>query len=81
MAGVLWDVDTEDWKNRDAATTTQRAVDGAHPGAIILMHDIRPSTVDAVPALVDTLRSRGFTLVTVPQLLADPVPGGVYTHR
>ncbi|WP_263730563.1 polysaccharide deacetylase family protein [Cellulomonas sp. SG140] len=81
MAGVLWDVDTEDWKNRDAGVTTERALAGAHPGAIILMHDIHPSTVDAVPGLVDALRARGFTLVTVPQLLATPVAGGVYAHR
>ncbi len=81
LVGVLWDVDTEDWKNRDAAVTTQRALDGAHAGAVILMHDIRPSTVDAVPGLVDALRARGFTLVTVPQLLADAVPGRLYAHR
>lgn len=81
MAGVLWDVDTEDWKNRDAGATTERALAGAHPGAIILMHDIYPSTVDAVPGLVDALRARGFTLVTVPQLLGTPAAGAVYTHR
>ncbi|CAL8978365.1 hypothetical protein CELL_02823 [Cellulomonas sp. T2.31MG-18] len=81
MAGVLWDVDTEDWKNRDAGVTTERALAGAHPGAIILMHDIRPSTVDAVPGLVDALRARGFTLVTVPQLLGAPAAGAVYDHR
>lgn len=81
LVGVLWDVDTEDWKNRDASITTQRALAGAHPGAIILMHDIWPSTVDAVPAVVDGLRARGFTLVTVPQLLTAPVAGHMYAHR
>lgn len=81
MAGVLWDVDTEDWKNRDAGVTTERAIAGAHAGAIILMHDIHPSTVDAVPGLVDALRARGFTLVTVPQLLGAPSAGAVYAHR
>ena len=81
LVGVLWDVDTEDWKNRDAAITTQRALAGAHPGAIILMHDIWPSTVDAVPAIVDGLRARGLTLVTVPQLLTAPVAGRMYAHR
>lgn len=81
MAAVLWDVDTEDWKNRDAGVTTERALAGAHPGAIILMHDIHPSTVDAVPGLVDALRARGFTLVTVAQLLGAPGAGAVYAHR
>lgn len=81
MAGALWDVDTEDWKNRDAGVTTERALAGAHSGAIVLMHDIHPSTVDAVPGLVDALRARGFTLVTVPQPLGATAAGAVYAHR
>ena len=79
---VLWNVDTEDWKNRDAAITTQRALAGAAPGAIILMHDIHPTTVDAVPRIIDQLRADGYTLVTVPQLLGPSVtPGAEYFSR
>lgn len=78
-SAVLWDVDTEDWKNLDAGITTQRALDGAHDGAIILMHDIHPSTVDAVPGIIDQLRDAGYTLVTVPQLLGESLtPGQKY---
>lgn len=66
---VLWDVDTEDWKNHSSAVTTQRALAGAHPGAIILMHDIHPSTARALPGLLKALQGRGYTLVTVPELL------------
>ncbi|MBU5423930.1 polysaccharide deacetylase family protein [Cellulomonas hominis] len=73
---VLWDVDTEDWKNRDVAETTRRALAGAHPGAIVLMHDIRPTTVQAVPGIVDELRAQGYTLVTVPELLGERVQPG-----
>nr|WP_275586572.1 polysaccharide deacetylase family protein [Geodermatophilus normandii] len=77
-AQVLWDVDTQDWLNRDIATTTQRALDGAHPGAIVLMHDIHPTTVQAVPGIIDALQARGYTLVTVPQLLGAVDPGAAY---
>ncbi|WP_418275479.1 polysaccharide deacetylase family protein [Isoptericola jiangsuensis] len=80
-AQILWNVDTEDWKNRDADITTQRALDGAASGAIILMHDIHPTTVDAVPGIIDQLQEDGYTLVTVPQLLGDPEPGEVYYNR
>lgn len=38
-------------------------------GAIILMHVGEPGTVEAVPELVRGLRDRGFSLVTVDQLL------------
>lgn len=78
-AQILWNVDTEDWKNRNVATTTQRALDGARPGAIILMHDIHPTTVQAVPGIIDALRARGYTLVTVPQLIGTPEAGKTYS--
>jgi len=80
-AQVLWNVDTEDWKNLSVAITTQRALAGAAPGAIILMHDIHPTTVEAVPGIIDQLRSRGYTLVTVPQLLGKVTPGEKYFSR
>ncbi|WP_159810711.1 polysaccharide deacetylase family protein, partial [Cellulomonas citrea] len=79
-AAICWSVDTEDWKNRDAGITTQRALEAAAPGSIILMHDIHPSTVEAVPGIVDGLRAAGYTLVTVPQLLGTTTPGQVYRH-
>ena len=81
QAIILWDVDTEDWKNRDASITTTRALATVRPGSIILMHDIHASTVEAVPAIIAGLKARGFTLVTVPQLLGNPQPGRVYTRR
>ena len=81
QAIILWDVDTEDWKNRDASITTTRALATVRPGSIILMHDIHASTIEAVPAIIAGLKARGFTLVTVPQLLGNPQPGKVYARR
>ena len=75
-AQVLWDVDSRDWWDRDAATVTERVLAGAHRGAIVLLHDIHPTTVQAVPGIVDALQAAGYTLVTVPQLLGpDAAPG------
>lgn len=73
---ILWNVDTEDWKNKDSAMTSERALAGARPGAILLMHDIHASTVSAVPGIVDSLRAAGYTLVTVPDLLGPDLVGG-----
>lgn len=81
-AAILWNVDTEDWKHRDAAEVTRRAIAGATTGSIILLHDIHPTTVDAVPELVRQLRAQGLTPVTVSQLLGTPVqPGRAYYRR
>jgi peptidoglycan-N-acetylglucosamine deacetylase len=56
----------------------KRALDGAEPGAIILLHDAggnRTQTIAALPGIVRGLRKRGYKLVTVPRLLLDnPAP-------
>ena len=81
MAVIQWNVDTLDWRERTAKVVAQRAVSEARPGSIILMHDIYASTVDAVPAIIKGLRHRGFTLVTVSQLLGPTRPGQSYFNR
>ena len=53
-------------------TIYQRAVNGAHNGAIILQHfggGPRYETLDALPAEINTLRAAGYKFVTIPQLL------------
>ncbi|WP_169746499.1 polysaccharide deacetylase family protein [Demequina phytophila] len=78
MAQILWDVDPEDWKDRDAGTVHQRVVDAAHRNAIVLSHDIHDTTRAAYPAIIDDLIAAGYTLVTVPDLLDDLEPGARY---
>jgi peptidoglycan/xylan/chitin deacetylase (PgdA/CDA1 family) len=80
LAQIVWDVDTDDWLDRNATIVAHRAVTRAHRGDIILMHDIHPTTVDAVPRILRGLAKRGFTFVTVPELLAaHPLhPGKAY---
>jgi peptidoglycan-N-acetylglucosamine deacetylase len=78
---VLWSVDTGDYTLPGAAAIAQRALAGAKPGAIILMHDgggSRSETIAALPAIVEGLRKRGLRPVTVPRLLLDdPPPHGL----
>jgi peptidoglycan/xylan/chitin deacetylase (PgdA/CDA1 family) len=77
---VLWSVDTGDYLRPGSGQIVSRALAGAHPGAIVLLHDAggdRSETIAALPSILGTLRARGFHLVTVPQLLVDdpPAPG------
>lgn len=72
MRTVLWSVDTNDWQRPGAGTIAQRAISGARPGGIILMHDggrRREQTAAALPRVINTLRSRGYRFVTVHELL------------
>ncbi|MDT9407936.1 polysaccharide deacetylase family protein [Corynebacterium rouxii] len=78
---ILWNVDSEDWKNRDARVTTDNIMAQVRPGSIVLMHDIHPSTAAALPGIIERLKAQGYTLVTVPQLLGRLTPGEVYYGR
>jgi peptidoglycan/xylan/chitin deacetylase (PgdA/CDA1 family) len=74
---VLWSVDTSDYTQPGIETIVQRALAGAHAGAIILLHDgggDRSETIAALPAIIRGLRARHLQIVTVPQLLADDPP-------
>jgi peptidoglycan/xylan/chitin deacetylase (PgdA/CDA1 family) len=77
---TLWSVDTDDYRQPGVSVIVQRALEGAHPGDIILMHDaggLRTQTIEALPLVIKGLRAKGYDLVTVPQLLLDdPPPAG-----
>ncbi|CAL9407298.1 hypothetical protein SUDANB121_01594 [Nocardiopsis dassonvillei] len=78
LAQVLWSIDTNDWKDRDPSVVADRAIAGASDGAIILMHDIHPTTIAASRRIIAELDAAGYTMVTVSQLLGDTEPGERY---
>ncbi len=82
MSQILWNVDPLDWKDHNSALVTRRVLAAARPGSIILSHDIHPTTVQAYPAIIDGLRAKGFTIVTVPELLGSRLtPGASFRGR
>lgn len=71
MSVALWDIDTDDYRQPGTDTIYSRAVQAGR-GSIVLMHDgggPRGQTVAALPRIVKKLRSRGYRLVTVTELL------------
>ena len=79
---ILWNVDPRDWATTDGAAVVQRVLADVEPGSIVLLHDIKQSTVEVVPTIIDELRARGYRLVTVSQLLGTDLQAGFeYTHR
>jgi peptidoglycan/xylan/chitin deacetylase (PgdA/CDA1 family) len=74
---ILWSTDTDDYTLPGVQAIVQSALAGAHPGAIILMHDAggdRSETIAALPAIIQGLRKRGLEPVTIPRLLLDDPP-------
>jgi len=69
---IQWDVDPRDWAGPGTGEIEANVITNAHPGAIVIMHDgggDRSQTLAALPDIIDTLRARGYTFVTVTQLL------------
>ncbi|QUW23867.1 polysaccharide deacetylase family protein [Sporosarcina sp. Marseille-Q4063] len=65
---ILWDVDTLDWKHRNANQLLAHVKKNTRDGSIILMHDIHQSTADGLDAVLAYLNGEGYTFVTVSEL-------------
>ncbi|MBO2446319.1 polysaccharide deacetylase family protein [Actinomadura barringtoniae] len=79
MTQIFWGIDAFDWKHPDASYVSDQIVSDAAPKGIVLLHDIHPTSVDAVPKIIEGLRAKGYTFVTVSELVGAHVPvGGRY---
>jgi peptidoglycan/xylan/chitin deacetylase (PgdA/CDA1 family) len=65
---ILWSIDTIDWKNPPPEVIIQRVVKKIHNGAIILICPTDP-TVKALPDVISILKNRGYSFVTVSELI------------
>ncbi|MEV7872175.1 polysaccharide deacetylase family protein [Streptomyces sp. NPDC088124] len=80
LAQIMWSATAKDYATTDSALIEKRILDQADRDGIILLHDIYDGTVPAVPGIIGKLKERGYTFVTVPELLAPGTagPGKVY---
>jgi peptidoglycan/xylan/chitin deacetylase (PgdA/CDA1 family) len=82
LPAIQWSIDSQDWRSRNAAAICQRVQATAEPGGIVLMHDIQPATVQALPSVIQLLKAQGYQFVTVSQLLGGRLlPGHQYFGR
>ncbi len=61
---VLWDKDTEDWKNRNTNTIINYVKSHTESGSIILLHETKPS-LDALPQIIEYLQSKNLKIVSL----------------
>lgn len=69
---VIWDSDSLDWYSRSADSILASALADTKRGSIILMHSAGvnlDATIEALPELIYTLKSQGYTFVTISELL------------
>ncbi len=65
---VLWNIDPKDWKIKDSKTIANNVLTKVSDRDIILMHDTKKRTVEAVKIIVPALIEQGYQLVTISEL-------------
>lgn len=68
MYSILWDIDTEDWKYKDAEKIKDNIVSHAHDGAIILLHDIYSTSVEGALLAMEELKDE-YAFVTIDEMI------------
>lgn len=83
MPMIQWNIDTKDWKTKNAQQTIQVVLSQVKDGDIILMHELYGATGDASMQIIPELTNRGYQLVTVSEMAAAKgralEPGKLYS--
>jgi peptidoglycan/xylan/chitin deacetylase (PgdA/CDA1 family) len=73
MVEIMWSAESGDSAGAPPSVVLANTVAGLRPGAIILMHENRGSTLSMLPQILDAVAAKGLVAVTVPYMLAyDP---------
>jgi polysaccharide deacetylase family sporulation protein PdaB len=69
MYPIQWNVDSLDWKDPTPQQITERVTSKVTPGSIVLFHNGAKNTPAALPGILKTLQSQGYSIVPVSQLI------------
>ncbi|MBZ5200576.1 LysM peptidoglycan-binding domain-containing protein [Planomicrobium chinense] len=85
---IQWNIDTLDWKGVSSTAITNKVLGNVVPGSIVLMHTGAGAsgTPGALQGMITKLKAKGYTFVTVSQLLklpasSPPASGAKYTVK
>lgn len=65
---VLWTVDPEDWKYKNSKTIAKRVINKVKDGSIVLMHDTKKRSLEALKIIIKDLKEKNFQFVTISEL-------------
>ena len=74
MYCTQWNIDSLDWKDPTPQQMVERIKNNLKNGSIILMHNGAKNTPEALPMIIDAIKSEGYELVPISQL----IPKGEY---
>ncbi|MDO5495518.1 MAG: polysaccharide deacetylase family protein, partial [bacterium] len=72
---VNWSGGPADWEPQSVQSMIDRTLASTVRGSVILLHDLNPKAVEAVPGILDGLEAAGYTLVTVEDMFGPMEPG------
>jgi peptidoglycan-N-acetylglucosamine deacetylase len=71
----LWSVNAGDWiTGKTSDEIAERVIDRVRPGAIVLLHDEKPATPEALPWIIHALRERGYQFLTASEMVPELPP-------
>jgi peptidoglycan/xylan/chitin deacetylase (PgdA/CDA1 family) len=75
LEAIQWDVAGEDGFNEDTAAIENNVINNVRNGSIIVLHmhgaQNAPKTAEALPQIIATLREKGYSFVTLAELLHE----------
>lgn len=69
LTSFLWNIDPKDWKIKNQEMITNKVIANAKPNGIVILHDIYPTTVQAVPEIIKVLKQAGYRFVTCDEII------------
>lgn len=70
MHEIRWNIDPEDWKYKDSEIIYEHILNHAHDGAIIVLHDLYPTTIEGSIKAIEELLKRNYAIVTIDEMAA-----------
>ena len=71
MYCIQWDIDSLDWKDPSPAEMVKKITSKLQSGSIILMHNGATNTPEALPQIIDAVRSQGYEFVPISEILLE----------
>ena len=69
MVGIQWSIDSLDWKGLGVKEITERIVPKAKSGDIVLFHNNSDHVLDALPVVLEALKTKGFRFVALSEMV------------
>lgn len=71
LQAIQWDVDSLDWKGLSAQQILTRVKSGVQNGSIILFHNNSDHILEALPLVIEFLKSNGYEMVNLSGLVME----------